>query len=50
MHVLFANIKILIKLIKNEHFCNICDWFEDNKLGENKTKSIINVLNLKVKI
>ena len=28
----------------NEDFCNICDWFVDNKLsihfGEDKTKSI----------
>ena len=29
----------------NEDFCNICDWFVDNKLsihfGEDKTKSIL---------
>ena len=29
----------------NEEFCNICDWFVDNKLsihfGEDKTKSIL---------
>ena len=29
----------------NEDFCNVCDWFVDNKLsihfGEDKTKSIL---------
>ena len=37
----------------NEDFCNICDWFVDNKLnihfGEDKTKSVSLLLNLKGK-
>ena len=46
-----------INKIKNqlsEEFCNICDWFVDNKLSihfnEDKTKSILLFLNLKEKI
>ena len=35
----------------NENFCNICDWFVDNKLsihfGEDETKSVLLLLNLK---
>ena len=31
----------------NEDFCNICDWFVDNRLsirfGEDKTKTILNL-------
>ena len=38
----------------NEDFCNISDWFVDNKLsihfGEDKTKSSFLLLNLKKKI
>ena len=34
-----------IKKELTKHFCNICDWFVDNKLsihfGEDKTKSIL---------
>ena len=45
IHVLLVNIKILIENQLNEDFCNICDWFVDNKLrihfGEDKTKSIL---------
>ena len=37
----------------NEEFCNICDWFVDNKLsihfGEDKTKSILFVSKFKRK-
>ena len=48
IHVFFVNIKILINKTENqlnEDFCNIYDWFMDNKLsihfGEDKTKSIL---------
>ena len=47
IHVLFVNIKILIKTENqlNEDFCNICDCFVDNKLsihfGGDKTESIL---------
>ena len=38
----------------NEDFCNICDWFVNNKLskhfGEDKTKSILFASKLKGKI
>ena len=46
IHVFFVNTKIFIKL-KNRliDFCNICDWFVDNKLsihfGDDKTKPIL---------
>ena len=37
----------------NEDFCNICDWFVDNKLSihfsEGKTKSILFISKLKMK-
>ena len=46
IHVLFVNKDInKIENQLNEDFCNICDWFVDNKLsihfGEDKTKSIL---------
>ena len=46
IHVLFVNIKILIKLqISSMKIFVICDGFVDNKLsthfGEDKTKSIL---------
>ena len=47
IHVLFVNIKIFKKMENqlNEDFCNICDWFVNNKLsihfGGHKTKSIL---------
>ena len=37
----------------NEDFCNICDWFVDNKLSihfsEDKTKSILFISKFKMK-
>ena len=53
IHILFDSIKILIKFEKqlNEDFCNICDWFVDNKLsilfGEDKTESILSTSKFK---
>ena len=55
IHILFDSIKILIKFEKqlNEDFCNICDWFVDNKLsihfGEDKTKLMFFVSKFKMK-
>ena len=38
----------IIEYQLNKNFCNICDWFVDNKLsihvGEDKTKSIFLLL------
>ena len=47
IHVLFVNIKTFKKIENqlNEDFCNIWDWFANNKLsihfGEDKRKSIL---------
>ena len=48
LHLLFVNKRML-----NEDFCNICDWFVDNKLsihfGEDKTKLMFFVSKFKMK-